>query len=118
MSVVETISDVTNPLLSRRELTCSFAGLGGRLNRLESVEMVTRQYSLDGKTIIPIRLQNQVGLTTMTGLFYVYDDEALARRHINPAVFSRLEKSRAKAAEAESAAADATKAGQSAEGTS
>ncbi len=95
MSVVSTVADVGNPLLSRREITCDFAGLGGKLRRLEAVEIVSKEYGLDGKTVIPMKLKNHVGRPTITGLFYVYDDEALARKHVNPTILSRLEKSRA-----------------------
>lgn len=104
MSMVEIVSDVTNPLLSRRELTCNFTGLGGRLGRLESVNLVTQKCNLEGKMVIPLSLKNHVGKPTITGLFYVYDDKNLAKRHVNPTILSRLEKSQKKAAEA--AAAD------------
>ncbi len=105
MSIVDKVSDASNALLSRREITCDFAGLGGKLSRLDAVEMVSKEYGLDGKTVIPMRLRNHVGRPAITGLFYVYDDESLARKHINPTIFARLEKSRAKKAEKEEAAA-------------
>ncbi len=105
MSVVGKVSDTSNALLSRREITCDFAGLGGKLSRLDAVEMVSKEYGLDGKTVIPMRLRNHVGRPAITGLFYVYDDESLARKHVNPTIFARLEKSRAKKAEEEGAAA-------------
>lgn len=54
--------------------------------------MVTEQYRLSGKVIIPIRLQNQVGKTTVSGTFYVYDDDELAKKHVNPTIFTRLER--------------------------
>ena len=31
MSMIETVSDVKNSFLSRREITCNFQGLGGKL---------------------------------------------------------------------------------------
>lgn len=99
MSMVEIISDAVNLLLSRREITCSFEGVGGRLGRLESVDLVVQECGLGGKAVIPMRLKNHVGMPTITGLFYVYDDENLAKRHVNPAILSRLEKSRKKAAD-------------------
>jgi uncharacterized protein YdaU (DUF1376 family) len=54
-------------------------------------------------------------MSKVTGIFYVYDDEGLAKKHINPTIFSRLEKTKAKAAEAEKAAAEAEKAAAEAE---
>jgi len=107
MSIIETITDVTNSFLSRRELTCNFAGLGGKLKSLEAVDMISKEFKLDGKVVIPMRLKTQVGKSLVTGTFYVYDDEGLAKKHINPTIFSRLEKSKAKIAEAETAAKEA-----------
>lgn len=107
MSIIETIEDVDNTFLSRRELTCNFAGLAGKLKKLEAVDMITKEFKLDGKVIIPMRLKTHVGKPTVTGTFYVYEDEELAKKHVNPTIFSRLEKSKAKASEAEAAASEA-----------
>lgn len=107
MSIVQTITDVDNTFLSRREITCNFAGLGGKLKSLEAADMITKEFKLDGKVVIPIRLKTQVGKSLVTGIFYVYDDEALAKKHINPTIFSRLEKIKAKNAETEAAAKEA-----------
>ena len=107
MSIIETITDVSNAFLSRRELTCNFAGLGGKLKTLEAVDMITKEFKLDGKVVIPMRLKTQVGKSLITGTFYVYEDEVLAKKHINPTIFSRIEKTKAKIAEAETAAKEA-----------
>ena len=101
MSLIQTVSDVNNTFLSRRELTCNFTGLAGKLKKLEAIDMITKEFSLDGKVIIPMRLKNHAGKSTITGTFYVYDDEVLAKKHVDPTIFSRLEKSKAKQAEAE-----------------
>jgi ribosomal protein S24E len=101
MSIIETIADVDNGFLSRRELTCNFAGLAGKLKSLEAVDMVTKEFKL------PMRLKTHVGKSLITGTFYVYDDEGLAKKHVNPTIFSRLDKSKAKIAEAEAAAKEA-----------
>ena len=105
MSLIQTLSDVNNTFLSRRELTCDFPGLSGKLKSMEAVDMVTKEFKLDGKVVIPMRLKTHVGMLKVTGTFYVYDDEGLAKKHINPTIFSRLEKTKAKIAEAEKAAA-------------
>ena len=107
MSLIQTLSDVNNTFLSRRELTCDFAGLGGKLKTLEAVDMITKEFKLDGKVVIPMRLKTHVGMLKVTGTFYVYEDEGLAKKHINPTIFSRLEKTKAKIAEVEKAAAEA-----------
>ena len=108
MSIIETITDFDNSFLSRRELTCNFAGLGGKLKSLEAVDMVTKELKLDGKFVIPMRLKTHVGKSLVTGIFYVYDDEGLAKKHVNPSIFSRLEKAKSKIAEAEAAAKEDT----------
>ncbi len=107
MSIIETITDVNNVFLSRRELTCNFAGLAGKLKSLEATDMITKEFKLDGKVVIPMRLRTQVGKSLITGTFYVYDDEVLAKKHINPTIFARLEKTKAKIAEADAAAKEA-----------
>jgi len=108
MSIIQTLSDVNNTFLSRRELTCDFAGVGGKLKSMEATDMVTKEFKLDGKIVIPMRLKTHVGMSKVTGIFYVYDDEGLAKKHINPTIISRLEKTKAKVAEAEKAAAEAS----------
>lgn len=101
MSVIEAVNDVKNDLLSRREITCNFTGLGGKLKKLEAVDMVSKEFNLDGKIIIPIRLENHVGRPKVTGTFYVYEDENLAKSHVNPVIFKRLEKSKSAAQQKE-----------------
>ena len=100
MSMIETVTDVNNSFLSRRELTCNFAGLGGKLKKMEAVDMVTKEFKLDDKVVIPMGLKTHVGKPLVTGIFYVYEDEALAKKHINPTIFARLDKVKAKMAEA------------------
>ena len=107
MSMIKTITDVDNTFLSRRELTCDFTGLGGKLKKIEAIDMVTKEFKLDGKFVIPMRLRTHVGKQMVTGIFYVYEDEGLAKKHINPTIFSRLEKTKAKIAEEEAAKASA-----------
>jgi len=92
--MVETVRDVKNNLLSRREITCTFKGLAGKLKKLEAIDIVSKQYKLDGKVIVPIMLKNDTGRPMISGTFYVYDDEKLAHAHLKPAIFKRLEKAK------------------------
>jgi len=115
MSMIETVSDENNSFLSRREIICDFKGLGGKLKKLEAVEMITKEFKLDGKIVIPMKLQNRTGQPKITGTFYVYDDEKLARKHVSPVIFDRLDKAKSskeekkdeETADAEPAKADA-----------
>src|SRR6267143_1937742 len=94
MSMIEITRDVKNILLARRELTCTFRGLAGKLKKLEAVDMVSKQFNLDGKVVVPIILKNETGRPMVSGTFYIYDDEKLARKHLKPAIFSRQEKAK------------------------
>ena len=94
MSIIETLNDQNNSFLSRREIVCDFKGLGGKLKKLEAVDMITKKFKLDGKFVIPIKLQNHTGRSKITGIFYVYDDEKLAKEHVNPTIFARLDRAK------------------------
>jgi ribosomal protein S24E len=94
MSMIETTRDVQNKLLLRREITCTFKGLGGKLKKLEAVDMIAKQFKLDGKVIVPILLKNDTGRPMISGTFYVYDDESLAKKHLRPEIFKRLDKAK------------------------
>ena len=52
MSMIETINDVENSFLSRREITCNFQGLGGKLKKKEAVEMVTKEFNLATRQLL------------------------------------------------------------------
>ncbi|HSB57536.1 MAG TPA: hypothetical protein VLD38_07000 [Nitrosopumilaceae archaeon] len=107
MSMIETTRDVQNKLLLRREITCTFKGLGGKLKKVEAIDMISKQFKLDGKVIVPIKLKNETGRPLISGTFYVYDDEKLARAHVKPAIFKRLEKAKGGGEKAEGAATEA-----------
>ena len=99
--MIEVTRDVKNPLLSRREITCNFKGLCGRLMKLEAVDMFSMKFNLDGKIVIPILLKNETGRPVVSGSFYVYEDEKLAKEHLKAAVFARIEKAKGAAAKPE-----------------
>jgi len=94
MSMIEVTRDEKNILLARREITCTFKGLAGKLKKPEAVDIVSKQFKLDGKVIVPIILKNETGRPMVSGTFYIYDDEALARKHVKPAIFKRLDKAK------------------------
>jgi len=101
MSMIDVTRDVKNDILSRREITCTFKGLAGKLKRLEAVDVVSKHFKLDGKVIVPIKLQNETGRPMVSGTFYIYDDEKLARLHVKPAIFARSDKAKAGGEKAE-----------------
>ncbi len=109
MSIITTLSDENNSFLSRREIICDFQGLGGKLKKLEAVEMITKEFKLGEKFVIPIKLQNHTGQSKTTGIFYVYDDETLAKKHLTPVIFTRLDKAKTSDEKKEEVKADEKK---------
>jgi hypothetical protein len=51
-------------------------------------------------------MKNHTGRPSIVGTFYVYDDEKLAKQHINPVIFSRLEKAKTAGEKPETPAAE------------
>ena len=94
MSMIDVTRDVKNILLARREITCTFKGLAGKLKNLEAVDVVSKHFKLDGKVIVPIKLHNETGRPMVSGIFYIYDNEKLARQHVKPAIFQRIDKAK------------------------
>lgn len=103
--MIEVTKDVKNPLLARREITCNFKGLSGKLKKLEAIDMIAKQFKLEGKVIIPVLLKNETGRPIVSGSFYVYEDEKIAKEHLKAAVFARIEKAKGTPAKAEAEAA-------------
>ena len=54
MSMIETLSDKNNSFLSRREIICDFKGLGGKLEKIQAIEMITKEFKLEKKLVIPM----------------------------------------------------------------
>jgi ribosomal protein S24E len=92
---MQIVSDVNNTFLSRREIVCEFPCLAGKLKKLDAADMISKQLRLDGKVIIPISMKNHSGRPTVRGTFYVYDDEELAKKQVNPTIFKRIDKIKA-----------------------
>jgi ribosomal protein S24E len=92
---MQVVSDVNNTFLSRREIVCEFPGLAGKLKKLDAADMISKQLKLDGKIIIPISMKSHSGRPTVRGTFYVYDNEELAKKQVNPTIFKRLDKIKA-----------------------
>ena len=109
--MIEVTRDVNNPLLSRREITCNFKGLSGRLKKLEAADMISKKFNLEGKIVIPILLKNETGRPVVSGSFYIYEDEKLAKEHLKAAVFARIEKAKGTVAKTEGAESSTEQAG-------
>jgi small subunit ribosomal protein S24e len=79
---VVTVEDRKNSLLNRREVKALFRGAAGKIKRTEAVEKMASQLSVDKKQVIPINLICETGMTDVHALFYVYDDEKIAAKHL------------------------------------
>ena len=90
MSIIETIADVDNTFLSRRELTCNFAGSGAKLKKLEAVDMITKEFKIEAKVVITLGTKSHRGKQTITGTLFVYEDEGLAKNHGEQTIFARI----------------------------
>jgi len=104
MSILEILDDKNNSFLDRREITCKFNALGGKLKQEEAVDMITKECKLNGKTVLAMNMKNQTGRPNITATFYVYDDEKIAKRQVNPVIFERLNRKKSKAEEAKAEA--------------
>ena len=99
MSMLEILDDKTNSFLDRREITCKFNAVGGKLKQEEAVDMITKECKLNGKTVLAMNMKNQTGRPNIIATFYVYDDEKDAKRQVNPVIFERLDRKKSKAEE-------------------
>jgi len=59
--------------------------------------------------VVPVLLKNATGKPIISGIFYVYEDEKLARKHLKAAVFKRLEKAKGAGLKQEDTASSETK---------
>lgn len=105
MSTIVTLEDKPNGILRRREVKCLFKGVAGKLTRKEAAEMLAKELKLDKKFVIPVSLMCKTGTNDINCIFYVYDDENLAKQHLPKYIFIRMltKEERKKAKEAEKA---------------
>ena len=84
MSVQEvvTLEDRRNSLLNRREVKALFRGAAGKIRRTEAAEKIASQLNVDKKHVIPVNLRCQTGMTDVQAIFYIYDDEKDAAKHL------------------------------------
>ena len=68
--MIETVSDVENSFLSRREITCNFQGLGGKLKRKEAIEMITKELAFSQAVDSVL---NSLGMPDFSSVGYVYN---------------------------------------------
>lgn len=82
--------DVNNVLLNRREVSCIFKDMGGKLTRADAIKMLKEELNID-KIVLPIKLSCESGKRDVKALFYIYDDESTAKKYLPEYIFKRLE---------------------------
>ena len=72
---VVSLSDRTNILLNRRELTVLFKEQAGKLKRTEASEMVAKKFGLSKNYVIPMNMKSERGKKDLIGMFYAFSTE-------------------------------------------
>ena len=76
------LSDKSNMLLNRREITVLFKEQAGKLRRTEASEMVAKKFGLSRNCIIPINMKSERGKKDMVGMFYAFNTEEEAKSQV------------------------------------
>lgn len=84
------VYNIENKLLGRREVEALFPGTGGALKRADAVDQVAKQLKVDIKKVFPIYLKSKAGTQDILCLFYIYDDEVRAKKHLPNYMLSRM----------------------------
>ena len=76
------LSDRTNILLNRREITVLFKEQAGKLKRTEASEMVAKKFGLSKNCVIPININSERGKKDLIGTFYAFNTEEESKSHV------------------------------------
>lgn len=79
-----------NPLLNRVELECVIKAVNGRLKRQDAVKLIAESRGYTGRFIVPIHMMGEKGRSNLRCLFYIYDDEKVARSQLPRYIIARL----------------------------
>jgi small subunit ribosomal protein S24e len=82
MSEFITLEDRNNSLLNRREVKVTFKNAAGRVKRIDASEMLAKQFNIDKKAVIPVRMSGETGKTDLHGTFYIYHNEEEAKKQL------------------------------------
>jgi small subunit ribosomal protein S24e len=69
------LSDRTNIMLNRREITVLFKEQAGKLKRTEASEMVAKKFGLGKNCVIPMNMKSERGKKDLIGTFYAFNTE-------------------------------------------
>jgi len=86
---LEKIETVENPLLERTEISALFDSKSGSLTRKEAIDLISKKARIDSSTVYAIKLSNSSGSTRIIGLFYIYNEEFLAKKYLPTYIIKR-----------------------------
>lgn len=78
----ELLNEQENKFLSRREVSVKFKDIKGTLTRADAAATVAQRLNIDRAKVFPISIHFEAGVDSAEGLFYVYDNPELAKKHI------------------------------------
>lgn len=78
----ELLEQQENKFLSRREVTAKFTAIKGNLKRDDASNMVAQQLNVDKASVFPIKIKFDAGRDSAKGVFYVYNNAELAKKHL------------------------------------
>ncbi|HEY4673755.1 MAG TPA: hypothetical protein VIH03_06285 [Nitrososphaerales archaeon] len=78
----ELLEQQENKFLSRREVTAKFTAIKGNLKRDDASNMVAQQLNVDKASVFPIKIKFDAGRDSAKGVFYVYSNAELAKKHL------------------------------------
>ena len=84
------IEERHNPLLNRIEVKCKINGRNGNLKRSDVVKLLAETLNYSNRFIVPISMQGEHGTNDLKCLFYVYEDESIARKQLPKYIIARL----------------------------
>ncbi len=84
------VEERSNPLLNRIEVKCIIKGENGMLKRADAARMIGERLNYTNKFILPIYLKGESGKRDIKALFYIYDDEKIARMQMPRYIIARL----------------------------
>ncbi len=76
------LSDMTNILLNRREITVLFKEQAGKLKRTEASEIVAKKFGLSRNCVIPMNMKSERGKKDLIGTFYAFNTEAETKSQV------------------------------------
>jgi len=78
----ELLQQQENKFLSRREVTAKFTDIKGNLKRDDAANIVAQQLNVNKANVFPIKIEFDAGRDSAKGVFYVYSNAELAKKHL------------------------------------